>query len=276
MGRAVDRYLAGDFGGGRRGRLREAGPWIEGGLPYGGQVGAVGVAGRFPVAAAALPGCGGQGGPVVVSRVRGQGGWGAFGAKGRIGPAQGAPDPVSLGAANGPAACPALPRSSSLVASSSGNGSRSSARTRDCAWRSSFVNLAWARMRRTAGSTSRAWQRLSAPQSAPGASSASTITRPFAPSCPDEEVGVRGKAGPEEPFGHEVGIEHPVQAPRRTRSFSRLSTSAATSRAGPGGGAASRGPDWVPMVSRSFLAASGSSAAAMSGYRESRLDGFLG
>jgi hypothetical protein len=32
------------------------------------------------------------------------------------------------------------------------------------------------------------------------------------PVMPNAQVGIRRQPGPEDPFGHEVGIEHPVQA----------------------------------------------------------------
>ena len=72
------------------------------GLAAGGQVSPDGVPGRFPVAPAPLPGRGGQGRPVLVSQLRSQSSRGTFGAKGRVGPAQGAPDPVPLGTADWP------------------------------------------------------------------------------------------------------------------------------------------------------------------------------
>jgi len=99
-------------------RLRAAGPRVEGGLAPGGQCGTLSVAGRLPVAAAALPGRRGQCGPVFVSRRRGQSRRGTFGAEGRVGPAQGAPGevlsaPVLFGNnsyALGPAAISSLKR----------------------------------------------------------------------------------------------------------------------------------------------------------------------
>src|SRR6185312_15720101 len=81
---------------------RTIGRRLRNGLAPDGLADAVVVADRFPVAAAPIPGRGGQGGPVVVSRVRGQSGRGAFGAKGRVSPAQGTPDPVSFNTADRP------------------------------------------------------------------------------------------------------------------------------------------------------------------------------
>jgi hypothetical protein len=126
-----------------------------------------------------------------------------------------------------------------------------------------------ARTRRTAGSTSLAWHRPSASQSAPGVSRASTITRPFAPSCRTRRSEYGDSPGRKTPSGTRSGSSIQCRRPRRTRSFSRLLTSSATSNSGVsdgigggiGDGAPGRGPDRPSVASLSRAAAAGSSTA---------------
>jgi MFS family permease len=100
VGRTIDRRLTSDLRGCDRGRPGIASSRGDGGPPRG--LGAVGIASRGPVAAASLPGRGGKCRPIPARGCRGQGRRSPFGAKGGIGPAQGTPDPVYLGAAHRP------------------------------------------------------------------------------------------------------------------------------------------------------------------------------
>ena len=140
-----------------------------------------------------------------------------------------------------------------------------------------LVKVAWARTRRTDGSTSLARQRLRAAQSAFRASNASTITRPFAPCVPHGEVRVRRQPGLEEPFGHEVGVEHPLQAGQaRPVLFQALDLGGHVEpgirrRGYPGCRRAS-----LARASRSRRAACGSVRGVDAGGREGRADGSLG